>query len=106
MWRIQSVAEPELYWSNHLGWVDLPSATVFSETERIQYLEPFEGRWTDLEVEELPEAVVLQVIQAIIPSAVFTADDDGFLTIQTSLMYTGWHGENLIGEILMPKEER
>lgn len=48
---------------------------------------------------EVPEEVVLQLIQSIIPDAVFRGDEDGFLVIETGLMYTGWVGENLIGNV-------
>lgn len=41
-----------LYWSNEGGWVTLPSASVFTDSERVQSNLPLgdEARWVELPV--------------------------------------------------------
>jgi hypothetical protein len=49
--------------------------------------------------EEVPEHEVWAAILRVLPDAEFSADEDGFLTVSTGLLYCGRHGENLIGRV-------
>jgi len=44
------------YWSNEQGWVDMPDADTFSDTERETMNLPFDGHWVS--VKELHESRV------------------------------------------------
>ncbi len=49
--------------------------------------------------EEVPEHEVWAAILRVLPDAEFSADEDGFLTVSTGLLYCGKHGENLLGRL-------
>lgn len=55
-------------------------------------------------VTEIAEEDLLALIKQIMPDAEFVGDDEGFLHITTHLMYTGWNGENLIGDVILDGE--
>ena len=52
-----------------------------------------------MSVHEVSEEVVYNAILAILPDAEFRGDEEGFLVIDTGLLFSGWSGELLIGDM-------
>lgn len=56
---------------------------------------------------EYDESIVLEGVYSVFPNARrIPLDDDAMFVIDTGMQYTGWEGENLIGEFNDPVEQR
>lgn len=89
----------EISWE-HAGWHC--SIRVDAAACAIDHVDvPVVPAWTT-DCEEVPEHEVWGAILRLLPDAEFGADEDGYLTVHTGLLYCGKHGENLIGRIVLP----
>lgn len=48
MYKIGNLNDPNVFWSNDIGWVDLDSADLFSREQQTQLRLPLEGHWVPL----------------------------------------------------------
>jgi hypothetical protein len=47
LYCIQCINDPELYWNNQWGWVDIDSCDTFSAKLKNAVHLPIEGKWID-----------------------------------------------------------
>lgn len=77
--------------------ISIDVATCIIDVQQSTSLPPWTTEYT-----ELPEDEVWSAIQQLLPDARFGADEDGYLTVHTGLLYCGYDGEELIGRIVLP----
>jgi hypothetical protein len=70
----------DLYWSNKDGWVDRPSADVFSDSEKETLNLPYGGRWVS--VQEVHERRIESMNNH--PSSAWPPRGAGLTIVETS----------------------